>query len=149
MNTIDLALQSHAGIAAQKVGPLCCPTGVAVLDAMLGGGVVRGRMHEVYALEPGDMAGAGGFVALLATGVIGRGRPLIWLRERQAAQAGGVIQAEGLVELCGIPSHDCLFVLAEGNKALLRASLDAVYRHYGHDVADVQTQQAYGLLRVG
>jgi protein ImuA len=86
---------------------------------------MRGRVHEVYAADSDDVAGAGGFVALLATGVIGRGRPLIWLRERRAVQAGGIIQAEGLIELCGTLPHDCLFVLAEGNKALLRASLDA------------------------
>lgn len=92
---------------------------------MLAGGLTRGRLHEVYAADPDDGAGAGGFAALLAARVISRDRPLIWLRERRAAQAGGIIQAGGLVELCGGPPQDCLFVLAGDNQVLLRASLDA------------------------
>jgi protein ImuA len=84
-------------------------------------------MHEIYAADPNDVAGAAGFAALLAAGLGGRGdrvKPLVWLHERRAMQACGVMQAEGLAELGGMPQA-CLFVQTEDSRTLLRASLDA------------------------
>lgn len=109
-----------------KAAPLRCPTGVASLDAALGGGLAAGRIHEIHAAEPDDGASAAGFAALLAAGVLGRGKPLVWLRERGAVRASGIVQAEGLLELCGTLPRDCLFVLADDAPALLRAGHDAL-----------------------
>ena len=102
-------------------------TGVVTLDAALNGGFVRGRVHEVYAADSEDVGGTAGFAVLLASGLAGQGegaKPLVWLHERRAVQVCGIMQAEGLVELGGLP-HNCLLVQTEDRKALLRASLDA------------------------
>lgn len=121
MNANDFALRT---IAPQD-DPLRYPMGVSALDAILGGGVARGRVHEVYAANPDDAAGVAGFAALLTAGVMCCRRPLVWLRTKRAAQVSGIIRAEGLAELCGATPRDYVFVLTEDSKALLRASLDA------------------------
>jgi protein ImuA len=109
---------------------LRCPLGAAAVDGVLRGGIARARIHEIYAANPDDASGAAGFAALLATRMVGkeegRGKPLIWLRERRKLHSHGIIQAKGLAELCGAMPHDCLFVLADDTKALLRAGLDAL-----------------------
>src|SRR3954465_3093866 len=51
------------------------PLGVAGADAALGGGLIPGALHEVYA---GDW-GAGGFAACLAIRAAGK-KPLFWVR---------------------------------------------------------------------
>lgn len=100
-------------------------SGVVSLDAALAGGLAYGAVHEIYAADPDDVAGAAGYITLLAGGLATADRALVWLRTSRAARAGGIIQAGGLVELYGTMPRDCLFVLAGDNKALLRASLDA------------------------
>lgn len=123
----DLALSLPDTLSVgDRAAPARCATGVASLDAALGGGLAAGRIHEIHAADPDDAASAGGFAALLATGVLARGKPLVWLRERGAVRASGIIQAEGLLELCGTAPSDCLFVLADDAPALLRAGHDAL-----------------------
>jgi protein ImuA len=115
---------SYAQIAGKASGGLRYATGIASLDKTLAGGIACGRVHEIYAADADDAAGAAGFSAMLAAGLVSPSRPLIWLREKRAARANGILQAEGWAQLGGRPEA-CLFVLADDATALLRASLDA------------------------
>lgn len=100
--------------------------GVASLDAVLGGGLARGRVHEVYAVEGEDAACAAGFAVGLAMTMIDRpDLPVLWLRTHHAARLGGVVQASGWAELGGAPGHGLMGVVPDA-LALLRAAVDAL-----------------------
>ena len=62
------------------------PLGVAAADAALGGGLLNGALHEVYAQ---DWA-AGGFAACLALRLAGK-KPVFWIRpDYEALEYGGL-----------------------------------------------------------
>lgn len=100
--------------------------GHARVDRALGGGLARGRLHEVVAEE--DEAGSGtGLTALLglrATIGSGEGRPLLWLRSEMAQQKTGRLHATGLGEL-GLDPALVLLALAPDEPALLHAAAEA------------------------
>lgn len=106
---------------------------LAPLDAALGGGLVRGAVHEVYAAEADDAAAAAGFVLGVATTMAraahrngeGRGGVVLWLRVVRSARLGGVTQASGWAELGGAPGHGLVGLVPDG-MALLRAAVDAL-----------------------
>ncbi len=62
------------------------PLGMDAIDRLLGGGLARGKLHEVFPQEAHDEGGALGFAAMLALCVTGQERaaPLLWLREDSA-----------------------------------------------------------------
>jgi protein ImuA len=99
-------------------------TGHYALDAALGGGLARGRVHELFAAEAEDGPSAAGFAAMLALRAVGRRSLIFWLRTDQAERRGGVIHGPGLAELGGDPD---VLVLGQAPdaKALLRAAADA------------------------
>ncbi|MCJ2184842.1 hypothetical protein MTR62_19420, partial [Novosphingobium sp. 1949] len=115
------------------------PTGIATLDAALGGGFAQGCVHEIYAAEPADAAAAAGFSAALASGMSGRAdgragpgtgrgqRAVLWLRARRSVQAAGLLQGRGWAELGGAPELGLVGVVPD-TLALLRAGVDAL-RH--------------------
>lgn len=74
--------------------------GVAGTDQALGGGLLPGALHEVYA---GDWA-AGGFAACLAIQAA-KSKPLFWVRPDYEALEYGEISAGGLLELGGDPAQ--------------------------------------------
>ncbi|MEO7054010.1 MAG: DNA repair protein [Rhizomicrobium sp.] len=80
------------------------PLGLPETDAVLGGGLRRGAVHEVFA---GDWA-AGGFAACLAIRAAGK-KPLFWIRPDYEALEYGALSATGLLELGGDPRN--LFLL--------------------------------------
>lgn len=100
--------------------------GVGSLDRILGGGLPRSCVHEVYAAEPGDAAAAAGFVLGLALSMAAGSMPL-WLRGQRAVHLGGVIQGNGWTELGGIPDGGLLGVVPD-TTALLRAAVDGLRR---------------------
>jgi len=65
-------------------------------DAVLGGGLRPGSLHEVFA------KGAGGFAALLALRMAGR-KSLFWVRPDYEAMEYGALSPNGLLELGGDP----------------------------------------------
>src|SRR5690349_18486923 len=67
-------------------------------DAVLGGGLRTGTLHEVFA----DGWSAGGFAALLALLAAGR-KPLFWIRPDFETMEYGAISPGGLAELGGDP----------------------------------------------
>jgi protein ImuA len=99
-------------------------TGHAALDMALGGGLVRGRVHELFAAEADDGPSAAGFAAMIALRAVGRQAPIFWLFTDQAARHGGLIHAPGLIELGGDPDS-LVLGQAPDTKALLRIAADA------------------------
>jgi protein ImuA len=99
------------------------PLGLAAIDARLGGGLARGRLHELYAAEPDDHAAASAFALMLALRA-GDGA-ILWLRQDHALRAAGRINGAGLVEL-GVDPARLIEILVPDEKALLRAAGDAV-----------------------
>lgn len=97
--------------------------GHAPLDARLGGGLLRGRLHELFAAEPADAASAAGFALMLAMR-LGEG-PVVWLREDRAERRLGQVHGPGLAEL-GIDPGRIILVVVPDEVALLRAAGDVV-----------------------
>lgn len=100
------------------------PLGYARLDAAIGGGLARGRLHELFAAESTDTGSAVGFTALLAQLVIRTESPLFWLREEMAERQGS-LHAPGLAEI-GIDPGRLVMVVPPDPVALLRAAADVV-----------------------
>jgi protein ImuA len=99
-------------------------TGHPVLDAALGGGLARGRVHELFAASGDDAASASAFAAMLVLCASGARAPIFWLRTDEAERRGGRIHGPGLSELGGDP--DALVLgQAPDAKALLRSAADA------------------------
>lgn len=101
-------------------------TGHLGIDGALGGGLARGRVHEVFAAQADDAGCAAGFVAGLAMRLgVGSGGTLVWLREIQAEKQGGRLHAPGLVEMGLDPARVIIGVLPDP-QAVLRAAADVV-----------------------
>jgi protein ImuA len=99
-------------------------TGHGALDTALGGGLMRGRIHELFAAEDDDGPSATGFAVLLALRAAGPESPILWLRTDEAEQRGGGLHAHGLTELGGDPGALVLGFSPDA-KALLRSAADA------------------------
>jgi protein ImuA len=78
--------------------------GFPAVDAVLGGGLRPGALHEVFAED----WGAGGFATCLAILALGK-KPLFWIRPDYEALEYGALSATGLLELGGDPRK--LFLL--------------------------------------
>lgn len=100
-------------------------SGVASLDAAVGGGLAHGRIHEIYAAEAGDAGAASGFAAALAAGMGGAEGTFVWLRTRRSAGMVGMLQANGWAELGGMPTRGLVGIVPDV-RALLRAAVDAL-----------------------
>jgi protein ImuA len=105
-------------------------TGHPGLDAALGGGLARGRLHELFA--DSEEAGAGtGMALLLARLAAGPGRtgtgskPLLWLRTEGSARMDGTPYGPGLAAIGIAPDRLLLGVMAD-MVALLQAALDGL-----------------------
>ena len=99
-------------------------TGHEGMDAALGGGLLRGRLHEIFAGENDDASSAAGFAAMLALRLAQPGQALLWLRTDKAQRQGGCFHAPGWAELGGDPDTVVL-ALAPDDVALLRCAADA------------------------
>lgn len=95
----------------------------ADLDAALGGGLERGRLHEAYAVEEADLVAAAGFALMLALRVGGRSGNIVWLSERR--RDGAPLHGPGVAELGADPAR-LLFVTVPDERTLLKAAADVV-----------------------
>lgn len=104
-------------------------SGVASLDAALGGGFAYGRVHEFYAAAEADAGALRGFAvglaAGLAGGLAGGGDSVLWLRCARVAGRAGVLQASGWSDLGGRPGRLLLGIAPDG-LTLLRTAADAL-----------------------
>jgi protein ImuA len=97
------------------------PLGHGAIDAMLGGGLIAARLHEVFASDTEDVASAAGFAAMLARQ---RGGAIIWVRPERAARRGGNLHGEGLAEI-GLDPASLLLCLAPDAAGVLKAANEA------------------------
>lgn len=98
-------------------------TGHDDIDAWLGGGLTRGRLHEMMAAEGEDSGALAGFAAMLAMRAA-PDRPILWLRTEAAERQAGRIYATGFTEL-GVPGGLLLLGLVADEAMLLRTAADA------------------------
>jgi protein ImuA len=91
------------------------------LDAALGGGLGRGQLHELFAADREDPAGAAGFAAMLCRRL---GRACIWLREARA-ETRLQLFGPGLSGIGLDPQQLLLGVLPDAD-AVLRAGADVL-----------------------
>lgn len=96
--------------------------GHAALDARLGGGMARGRLHELFAMDRVYQPCVTGF-ALMLVMRMGDG-PVLWLRQDDSVHGSGRLNPPGLVDL-GFDPTRIIEVQAPDEKALLRAAGDA------------------------
>ncbi len=98
--------------------------GHAEADSTLQGGLIRGALHEVFALETQQVGAATGFVAGMAQR-LGRAKPLLWIRQDFVAREGGALSMSGLKEL-GLDPRRVVLVQAADHEMALRVGADAL-----------------------
>lgn len=103
-------VEPRATVSAARIA-----LGCEAIDTRIGGGLARGRLHELVAADPADAAAGAGLAAMLARRI---GGPLVWLR---VGGVGGNIYPPGLAEV-GIDPDRVLMVLARDPPDLLRAA---------------------------
>src|SRR3546814_16349228 len=92
------------------------------MDSCLGGGLARGRLHEIFAKEIEDAASASGYALMLAQRA-SPCAPVLWVRQEMAAHKGGMVFGSGLVEL-GLEPDRFIFIIFGDITAFLRAADD-------------------------
>lgn len=97
-------------------------TGHDGLDHALGGGLLRGRVHELFVADPGESGSGAGFAGVLARRL---GGELLWLREEAAERNMGRLHAAGMAEIGFDPAGLILGVLPDA-AAVLRSAADAL-----------------------
>ncbi len=105
--------------------PALVPTGHAGIDSAIGGGITRGRLHEIFAASVDDSGSAGGFAAMLGALLARPKSTIFWLREKSAEARGGCLHAPGLAELGLDPGRVVLGVMDDA-LGLLRVAAEVV-----------------------
>ncbi|WP_235973728.1 ImuA family protein [Parasphingopyxis marina] len=129
LSALRARIASHAqGRAESSDAPLT--SGHEPLDTWLDGGLKRAQLHEIFADDTQDAGSAAGFAAMLALIAQARedgngGKPLVWLRTREAERRGGRFHAAGFAELGGDPASVLLAIVPD-TLALLRGAADAL-----------------------
>jgi protein ImuA len=109
------------------------PLGCDALDARLGGGLARGALHEICAVDP---ACASGFTLMLAARAACTAagakpilpkpilpKPILWVREDKGERMNGGLYAPGLIEL-GVNPDQIILINAPDTLAALRVGAD-------------------------
>lgn len=115
----------EAGGAALGAGPrgrVALGAHATQLDAVLGGGLARGALHEVVPAGAPDRAAATGFTLTLAlrfaaAAPLGR-RALVWITEDFAAAESGALYGPGLAAFGLDPARLILVHAPQGQQAL-------------------------------
>lgn len=109
-------------------GGLVLPTGVARLDAALGGGLPHAALTEIHAAGMRDAGAAAGFVLALATlarkGAAEAG-PLMWIATGDAFAEAGPPHAPGLAFRFGLPAASLLVCAVRRPEEALWAAEEA------------------------
>ena len=113
-------LQGGHGMDAPVRAPFS--TGAYALDRLLGRGLARGALHEIYALSSADSATAAGFATALAIRAA-EGRPILWARQDYADVEAGGLYGPGLAEL-GLDPGRLILIQARDVVGVLRAGAE-------------------------
>jgi protein ImuA len=111
------------------------PLGHPQADAVLGGGLRPGALHEVFA------AGwcASGFAVLLAM-LAARNRPLFWVRPDYEGQEYGAVSPHGVAELGGDPNQLILVKTRKADDTLAAANDILACPHVGAVLLEIRGQ---------
>ncbi|WP_298199125.1 hypothetical protein [Novosphingobium sp.] len=118
-------LPTDSGPLPPAPDPRRWASGVASLDAALGGGFVHGRVHEFYAASEADAGAVRGLAVGLAAGMTGDQASVLWLRSSRTLGKAGVLQASGWSDLGGAPGQLLLGIVPD-TLTLLRSAADAL-----------------------
>ncbi len=105
-------------------GQVRVPLGHCVADEMLGGGLPRGALHEVFAHEASHSGVATGFALGLALR-LGGGKKLLWVRQDFSALEFGELHGAGLLEL-GLDPDRVILVRAADTGQVLKAAAEGL-----------------------
>jgi len=130
----ELAKLRHS-LARYGLPPERAPiaTGHPQADAVLGGGLRPGALHEIFA----SGWSAGGFAVLLAL-MAARKKTLFWIRPDYEAMEYGAISPNGLAELGGDPRHLILLRTKNAADALCAANDILACAHVGAVLLEVE-----------
>jgi len=92
--------------------------------ACLGGGLLKGALHEVFAADSSQGGAASGFAACLALRV-GATKKLLWIRQDFSALEFGELSATGFVEL-GLDPDRVILVRTADATGVLRAAAEGL-----------------------
>jgi len=109
------------------------PLGHPQADAVLGGGLRLGALHEAFA----EGWSAGGFAVLLAL-LAARKKPLFWIRPDYEAMEYGALSPNGLAELGGDPRQLILVRTKNAADALCAAGDILACAHVGAVLLEVE-----------
>jgi protein ImuA len=98
-------------------------TGSDSIDAAIGGGLVRGGVHEIFAGQILDEPSAASFAIMLALQASGT-RPVVWVRQDFVGLELGEVYAPGLAEL-GLSPDRLILVRVRDGPSVLRAGEEA------------------------
>lgn len=115
------AIEGHSHTRTDSLFTL----GLEAIDAKLGGGLAKGRLHEVFADDPEDSASAAGFAMMLALRASGTTKPVLWLRQEAAERRQGRLHAPGAAEI-GLDPARLILAVADDMALLLKAANDGV-----------------------
>ncbi len=97
--------------------------GAPGVDAALGGGLLKGALHEIYAASTADTAAASGFCAGLALRAAG-GKPVLWITQDMLETEAGRLHGPGLAAF-GLDPARVILVRARDAGDALRAGAAA------------------------
>ncbi len=117
----DIARIEGGGLPGGARAVTCVSTGHLAIDRALGGGVQRGRVHELLA-DLDEAGSVSGFAALLVQMI---GGEVLWLVEEAAWRQAGALHPAGLAAIGMDPARLILGVLPD-TAAVLRAAADGL-----------------------
>lgn len=123
--SLSLPAPCLAGFPSGEGAVARFPLGLEPLDAALGGGLARTRLHEIYAASEADLASATGFALMLALRAGGHSGNIVWLAQADEVARLGPLYPPGLAELGADPAR-LLFVTVKDEAMLLKAAADVV-----------------------
>jgi protein ImuA len=113
------AAEAATGLAGEDAVPLAL--GIPLIDAVLGGGLSRGALHEIAATRETETAAATGFALALAArcnGSAPAGRGVLWIAEDLSLAENGAPYGPGLDEVGSAPERLVTVAAAHGRDVL-------------------------------
>src|SRR5215510_3177477 len=115
-----LGLQRISGIAG---GPDPLPFGIPAIDKVLGGGLLRGALHEIAAPSEAHVPAAAGFAFGVAA--LGGAKNIAWIAEDMTLVESGTPHGAGIDDF-GLAPERLVTVIAAHRRDLLWAMEEAL-----------------------